>query len=394
VFFSHSKLETYENCPYKYRLQYIERVRTARKSIEAFTGSLVHESLERLYRDLRMGRCLDEKELEVLYRSRWNETFNTDVFIVRQGYSPDDYREMGLKCLLEYHRRYYPFNQAAPIWLEQRVKVSLPDASGGHVDFSGIVDRLDSLEGGRYEIHDYKTSMTLPDQEKLQADRQLTLYQLAVQQAFPEADRVELVWHYLVFDRERRLLRKPDEVEKVASEAVALAREIESAQDFPERESQLCEWCELQEHCSKRKHIYLAVQHPERELGTEHGIELADRYEEWTAKKREAEERLKELRQEIMDFSVCYGADNLRGSSCTLRISREKLPKIPSKGSIAREDLERLLHERGSWDQVSVLNARRLRVMLDSEKTNGSLYKGVQPLIDWGDSISLRILRH
>jgi putative RecB family exonuclease len=392
MIFSHSQLETYENCPQKYRLQYIERLKTPRKSIEAFTGSLVHESLESLYRDVLMGRRLSLEDLERRYLARWRDLCSSDVFMARSEYSREDYRSMGLKCLRDYYHRYHPFTGVVPVWLEQRVRMSIPDACGNSVDFMGIIDRLDSLEGGRYEIHDYKTAMSLPTQEKIEADRQLTLYQKAVQEAFADAEGVELVWHYLVFDREVRLRRQPQEVEKVSREAAMLAREIEAAEDFPARESNLCAWCELQEHCSKRKHIYMAAQPGVSQLGTERGVQLADEYREWTMKKREAEQHLKELRAESLDFCAYYGAENLKGSACTLKVARQKALKIPEAGSAAREDLERLLREEAAWDRVSLLNPRMLGAALERGEFDERLSERLKPLVRWEQSATLRIL--
>lgn len=114
---------------------------------------------------------------------------------------------------------------------------------------------MDSLDGGRYEIHDYKTSKTLPTREELERDRQLSLYQMAVEEAFADAREVELVWHYLAFGRELRLRRGRAELERVAASAVATVRAIQGADDFPARESALCAWCDVQEHCPKRKHL-------------------------------------------------------------------------------------------------------------------------------------------
>ena len=46
--YSHSKLATYENCPQKYKLQYIDRVEIPEGGdrIEAFLGSRVHSAGE------------------------------------------------------------------------------------------------------------------------------------------------------------------------------------------------------------------------------------------------------------------------------------------------------------------------------------------------------------
>jgi putative RecB family exonuclease len=52
--YSHSRLSCYEQCPQKYKLKYLDKVKTeVEQSIEAFLGSRVHETLEKLYQDLR-----------------------------------------------------------------------------------------------------------------------------------------------------------------------------------------------------------------------------------------------------------------------------------------------------------------------------------------------------
>ena len=50
--YSHSKVSTYDNCPYAYKLRYIDKKKpeTYSTTIEAFMGSMVHEALEYLYK--------------------------------------------------------------------------------------------------------------------------------------------------------------------------------------------------------------------------------------------------------------------------------------------------------------------------------------------------------
>ena len=56
--YSHSKLATYENCPQQYKLKYIDRIELpeAGEGIEAFLGSRVHETLEKLHKELILTR--------------------------------------------------------------------------------------------------------------------------------------------------------------------------------------------------------------------------------------------------------------------------------------------------------------------------------------------------
>lgn len=51
--YSHSRLSCFEQCPNKFKLKYIDKVESdIEQSVEAFLGSRVHETLEKLYRDL------------------------------------------------------------------------------------------------------------------------------------------------------------------------------------------------------------------------------------------------------------------------------------------------------------------------------------------------------
>jgi putative RecB family exonuclease len=389
--YSHSQLETYANCPFKYKLQYIDRKRTGRKSIEAFMGTRVHEALEKLYRDLRMSRLPELQELEEYYLERWDSSINDGIFVVKDEYEPEDYRQTGLRCIGDYYRRYHPFDVGVPVWLEKKVNIPIRDEDGGSISFTGILDRLDSFEDGRYEIHDYKTSNALPSQQELERDRQLSLYQLAVEAAYPDAQELELVWHYLVFDRELRLHREREDLEGVAAYAARMARNIEESEDFPARESILCDWCEYQEHCPKRKHSFMVTRLPARELGTDRGIQLVDKYAEWWERKKEAETHIKELREEALEFSDYHGVDNLQGSSRMLKITRSRQLKVPSSKSSERQELENILKEEGAWEDVSALNASRLSDAIEEGKLDESTQERLKEFIGREDVSTLRL---
>lgn len=392
--YSHTQLETYERCPFKYRLLYLDRVKAGRRSIEAFMGSVVHVTLERLYRDLLMSRLPDLEELQRYYLETWRNSYGEDVFIVRNEYTEEDYLNTGLKCLSDYYRRYYPFLEGVrPLWLEKRVQIPLRDEKGRRVNFIGVLDRLDYLEEGRYEIHDYKTSQLLPSREVLEGDRQLSLYQLAVEKAFPDARDVELVWHYLVFDRELRLRRGREELEEVAAGALKVIREIEDSREFPPQESELCDWCEVQEHCPKRKHLYMVAKLPVRELGVDRGIQLVDEYAEWYARKKEAEERLEEVRKEIIEFADFHGVDRIQGNAGVVSVSRTRRPVVPASGSEERDELENALREMGKWEEVCTLNPNRLASLVSGGELDEGSRNRICGLLSWEESVTLRLRR-
>ena len=159
--YSHSRISTYENCPLKYKYTYIDRLdRDRRNSIEAFMGGLVHETMEKLYRDLNHTKLDPLEELLGFYRTRWEQDWTDDTIIVRKEYTAAHYQGIGERCISDYYRHYHPFNQTRTLGVEREVKVSLPRDHR----LRGYMDRLAQHPDGVYEIHDYKTSSRLPGQ--------------------------------------------------------------------------------------------------------------------------------------------------------------------------------------------------------------------------------------
>ena len=181
--YSHSRLSTYEKCPLQYRFRYLDKIKRDTQGIEAFMGNRVHEVLERLYRDLMMSKHPSLDELTALYHRVWDANYSDKVRIVKTEYTAGHYRGTGERCIADYYRRYEPFDQGATLGLEERVQVGLDPQ--GRYQIQGYIDRLVRAGQGVYEIHDYKTSASLPSDADLRRDRQLALYQMAVEKRFP-----------------------------------------------------------------------------------------------------------------------------------------------------------------------------------------------------------------
>src|SRR3989304_381130 len=99
--YSHSQLSTYETCPHQYRLAYIDKIKVETEGIEAFMGSRAHETMEKLY------------------------------------------RRLGEKCVSDYYKRYYPFDQGKTLGLEENIFFLLEEEKGYWI--RGVVDRLTLL---------------------------------------------------------------------------------------------------------------------------------------------------------------------------------------------------------------------------------------------------------
>lgn len=239
--YSASRLSTYESCPLKYKFRYIDKITSEEESIEAFLGSRVHEVLHKLYRDLRPGEDPSLADLLHHYHWQWGQHWHDQVKIVKRGYTDDHYKNIGKRCLEDYYQGKKPFNDGEVVGLELQVKASL-DLNGDY-NIQGYIDRLVRIGSGCYEIHDYKTSGRMPSQEKIDVDRQLALYQLAVERMWPDATEIKLVWHYLVFKKECYSKRTPPALEELKSSTIVLIDRIEADTEFKPIKTSLCDWC-------------------------------------------------------------------------------------------------------------------------------------------------------
>jgi len=101
--YSHSKLGTFQQCKYKYKLQYIDKIKSDLESIEIFMGKRVHEALEKLYNDLKLQKLNTKEELLQFFEKIWDENWHDNVFIVKDEYTAKNYKEMGKKFIADYY---------------------------------------------------------------------------------------------------------------------------------------------------------------------------------------------------------------------------------------------------------------------------------------------------
>jgi len=159
--YSYSKVTCFEQCPLKYKFQYIDKIKTEiEQTIEAFLGGIVHEVLEKLYTDLKFQKVMKLNEILDFYNDLWQKNWNDAIVIVKKGYDKENYRKMGEKFLTNYYNHYKPFDKGKVLGLETTEFIDLDDKYKFHVR----IDRLNEAENGAYEIHDYKTGGYLPEQ--------------------------------------------------------------------------------------------------------------------------------------------------------------------------------------------------------------------------------------
>jgi putative RecB family exonuclease len=246
--YSHSRLASFENCPKKFQYRYVLRVPTETESIESFLGKRVHEVLERLYLFTTSGKLPSLARVLERFRTWWDEHYDSQrVRIARSENDAAHYRQLGERCLTNYYRRFYPFEGDETLAVEKRFTFSLDEE--GAYRIRGVIDRVVRARDGAIEIQDYKTSQRVPSQERLDKDRQLALYQMAIEEHSGYGHEVRLVWHYLLPNQVRTSSRTPEQLEALRGETIGLIDRIRTETRFEARPGPLCTWCEFGEIC-------------------------------------------------------------------------------------------------------------------------------------------------
>lgn len=232
---SFSRVDTYRQCPLRFRFSYIDRLPSAPATYLSF-GTSIHSALEAFHDRTLFGMPSEEELLGFLYDG-WDSS----------GFGHVD-REVQLReyrraqdVLRRYHRRvrddYRPAAETEK-WFELPV--------GEHAMVVGSIDRIDVDDDGEYHVVDYKTGK-LRDRDHVKRSLQLALYALACEHLFGVLP-ASVSLDFVVAGTEVRVHR--DELDLDAARQVVdeTARAI-LAEEYTPTPSRLCDWCDHRALC-------------------------------------------------------------------------------------------------------------------------------------------------
>jgi DNA helicase II / ATP-dependent DNA helicase PcrA len=167
---SFSRLETYGECPLRYRFAYILRVPSVPHHSQSY-GKSIHDAIEFLLRARMAGENPPLADVEAAFRRAWRS----------EGYLSREHEERRFEAGLQTLRRFAAAEAASPQRPAQVEKEFLFDFEGDRV--SGRFDRIDLTPDGATVI-DYKTAAVdepREAQDRARKSLQLKLYALAYQ---------------------------------------------------------------------------------------------------------------------------------------------------------------------------------------------------------------------
>jgi RecB family exonuclease len=338
---SYSSINTYETCPAKYRFQYEERLPTASSPALTF-GDVLHRSLFRFHdRPVPVAPSLEE--LHGFLDDEWSD----------EGYrDPGEeslYKDHARQVLADYHKE-NAGQFRIPAALEYRFTIEVEG-----VQLSGVIDRMDRIPGGGYEIIDYKTGRRLPPQARIDQDLQLSVYHLAAKEIWgiePE----KLTLYFLLPGQRMTTTRTVADTDNLRRRIATVAERI-AAGKFEPRQNPLCDWCEFQARCPLFRHKY-------DRAGGDPAPNMSAVVDEWIGLKRqdwETYRRLEDLKALINSFCEEHGYQRLFGTDGAAIDRRAQHVTAPDTDRIRR-----ILEPLGLWDRVLTVDPKKLSDLIES----------------------------
>lgn len=300
---SYSGIDTYKNCPLKFKYREVDKIPEP-KSKEAVFGTLIHSTMRFIHDPTLVSPTL-EQALDY-FSKNWNGEIWQNELEERSAFA------QGVAMIQRYYADHTP-SAATVVDLESRFALEIGTEETGRHVIAGVIDRIDKTADG-YEIIDYKTARKMPSQAKVDQDLQLSIYLKAFLHRYPkEWERIGSITvslYYLKHGVKLSSTRTREDLDRLDSLVLDVIRDIEAAK-FEPILSPLCDWCGYQKMCPLWKHKFKETRRVETEEVQSAIAEFLRLRSNLTTEKR----RLAELQEKILRYMEQEGVERVFGEA-------------------------------------------------------------------------------
>ncbi len=354
---SFSSLESFQQCPQKYKFSEIDRIRVP-KSAEQVFGSAVHNALKYFHGSSPSLPTIEE--LVNYFKAVWSKS---EAAPWKTPEEEKSWLDQGVALLEKYYAQNAP-REFNIVDLETRFEAPLRDDEGESHALTGIIDRIDKLEDGSWEIIDYKTTKRMPAQRDVDSSLQLSIYLLGVTARWPNLKIPQIKLSLYFLKHGEKLTAAADENRLPATrrkvlEMLADIQKRRAKNDFPAIPTALCGWCGYQKLCPMWKHKYnkSEIRNPKSETDIEEVIKEFFELKEQTDR---ADGRMAELKGAINAYCDETGLERVFGDAGYITRT------LQQRFSYDEGRLKEILSGQGLWESVLAFDSKKLDKMAKS----------------------------
>lgn len=262
--YSYSKLETFDQCPYKYKFQYVDGYRSEESTLPLEMGSLTHKGKEVWgeyilskkepdwnYIDYIIKNGIEVQEILVVNGTEIKNEVTEDILGIDDLKSKyfESYMHKCDKTGMTYDEKMKIYlhilrNETLKDWRVLSVEENFKFNFENRCFLHGFIDRIDINNDGDIRVVDYKTSKAVYDVKKLSTALQMVIYGLACEAIYKKLP-VEYIYDFIFLDEEQRACTK-GYLERGKKKLNSLLDKIDACElsgEYIPKPTPLCWWC-------------------------------------------------------------------------------------------------------------------------------------------------------
>ena len=239
ILLSASAIETYEDCPLKFKFSHYLKIPTGPQAALTF-GNIMHQCVRR-YFDLRKQGHATFDQVQAYFEQIWRDAG------FEEEYQERAYQKAGLAQLRTFVKK-HEATTALPLSMEASFALDL-----GDVILQGRIDQINPLQDHSVELVDYKTGRPR-SQKDAEKSLQLSVYALAARDQM-RLNPARLTFYSLTNNEPVSTVRTPKDLELVVREVREVAAQVR-LQLFPPKPGFVCKYCDYALICPAHEETF------------------------------------------------------------------------------------------------------------------------------------------